>query len=278
MNAELDRYAVMGNPVRHSLSPLIHAWFAEQTHQALVYEAIEVPLGGFPEAVARFQAEGGRGLNVTVPFKEEAWALADERSARAEAAEAVNTLILREDGSRYGDNTDGVGLVRDLARLGWSLAGRRLLIMGAGGAVRGVLGPLLQAGPREVVVANRGLARAQALVARFGDQGALAARRYEDLDGTAFDVVINGTSASLAGELPPLPEGCVQGAAVYDMMYGARPTPFLDWAAAAGARHTADGLGMLVEQAAEAFLLWRGVRPRTEEVLADLRDHLARGC
>jgi len=204
MNAELDRYAVMGNPVRHSLSPLIHAWFAEQTHQALVYEAIEVPLGGFPEAVARFQAEGGRGLNVTVPFKEEAWALADER--------------------------------------------------------------------------NRGLARAQALVARFGDQGALAARRYEDLDGTAFDVVINGTSASLAGELPPLPEGCVQGAAVYDMMYGARPTPFLDWAAAAGARHTADGLGMLVEQAAEAFLLWRGVRPRTEEVLADLRDHLARGC
>ncbi len=278
MNAEVDRYAVMGNPVQHSLSPLIHAWFAEQTHQALVYEAIEVPVDGFPEAVARFQAEGGRGLNVTVPFKEAAWELADERSVRAEEAGAVNTLVLRDDGGRYGDNTDGVGLVRDLERLGWSLAGRRLLILGAGGAVRGVLGPLLAAAPREVVIANRTLARAEALVARFAARGSLAARRFEDLDGAAFDVVINGTSASLAGELPPVPEACVRGACVYDMMYGARPTPFLEWATAAGARHGADGLGMLVEQAAEAFFVWRGVRPQTAQVLRDLRERLARGC
>ena len=278
MNAEVDRYAVMGNPVQHSLSPLIHAWFAEQTHQALVYEAIEVPLDGFPEAVARFQAEGGRGLNVTVPFKEAAWELADERSARAEEAGAVNTLVLRGDGGRYGDNTDGVGLVRDLERLGWPLAGRRLLVLGAGGAVRGVLGPLLATAPGEVVIANRTLARAEGLVARFAGRGALAARRFEDLDGAAFDVVINGTSASLAGELPPLPEACVHGACVYDMMYGARPPPFLEWAAQAGARHSADGLGMLVEQAAEAFFVWRGVRPQTAQVLLDLRERLARGC
>ena len=278
MEASVDRYAVMGNPVAHSLSPLIHRWFAEQTHQAMRYEAIEVPRDAFARAVAEFQGEGGRGLNVTVPFKEEAYALAQRRSERAEQAGAVNTLILGEDGSRHGDNTDGVGLVRDLERLGWAVKGRRLLLLGAGGAVRGVLGPLLAQGPAAVVIANRTLPRAQALVERFAALGTVAARSYDQLEATGFDVVINGTSASLAGELPPLPEACVREAHVYDMMYGARPTPFLNWARSVGAGEIADGLGMLVEQAAESFFLWRGVRPHTAPVLRDLRDYLERGC
>ncbi len=275
MEVSVDRYAVMGNPVAHSLSPLIHAWFAEQTGQAMRYEAIEVARDGFAEAVAAFQREGGRGLNVTVPFKEEAYALAQRRSERAEQAGAVNTLRLDPDGSRYGDNTDGVGLVRDLERLDWPLASRRVLILGAGGAVRGVLGPLLAQGPAQLVIANRTLARAEALVERFGALGAVTARGYSPLTGEAFDVVINGTAASLAGELPPLPESCVAGACVYDMMYGARPTAFMEWARGAGARAVSDGLGMLVEQAAESFALWRGVRPQTAQVLRDLREYLA---
>ncbi len=276
MTTPCDRYAVMGNPIAHSLSPMIHRQFAEQTGQSLRYEAILVPLGAFPEAVARFQAEGGRGLNVTVPFKEEAWALADERSARAEQAGAVNTLVLREDGTRFGDNTDGVGLVRDLTEnLGWRVADRRVLILGAGGAVRGVLGPILAEGPRSVTLANRTVARAEALATRFAGPVPLQAQGFEALAGAAFDLVINGTSASLAGELPPLPEGCVAGARVYDMVYGAAPTPFMDWARRAGAAQVADGLGMLVEQAAEAFLIWRGVRPETAPVLRALRAHLA---
>ncbi|MEW6645940.1 MAG: shikimate dehydrogenase [Pseudomonadota bacterium] len=269
----MDRYAVMGNPIGHSKSPLIHTRFAAQTGQALSYEAILVELGDFPAAVARFRAAGGQGLNVTVPFKQEAWALARQRSRRAERAGAVNTLRWEADGSLFGDNTDGVGLVRDLKdNHGVPLAGRRLLLLGAGGAVRGVLEPLLEERPAALVIANRTVAKAEELAAAFADLGTVRASSFAALAGQQFDVVINGTAASLQGEVPPLPDGILApGAVCYDMMYGKEPTAFLRWAMAAGAAQSADGLGMLVEQAAEAFYLWRGVRPATAEVIAALR-------
>ncbi|WP_127475264.1 shikimate dehydrogenase [Sulfurivermis fontis] len=268
-----DRYAVMGNPIAHSKSPYIHARFAEQTDQDLSYEAILVELGDFPAAVARFRAAGGLGLNVTVPFKQEAWALATRRSGRAERAGAVNTLRWEADGSLFGDNTDGVGLVRDLKdNHGVPLAGRRLLLLGAGGAVRGVLEPLLAERPATLTIANRTVAKAEELAAAFADLGPLQASSFAALAGQQFDVVINGTAASLQGEVPPLPDGILApGAVCYDMMYGKEPTPFLRWAMAAGAAQAVDGLGMLVEQAAEAFFLWRGVRPASAEVIAALR-------
>ncbi len=280
-DAPPDRYAVMGNPVAHSKSPMIHAAFARQTGQRMVYEAIQVDEGGFPQAVGNFQASGGKGLNITVPFKREAWELADTRSARAEVAGAVNTFLFREDGRIYGDNTDGVGLVRDLRdNLGLELAGRRLLILGAGGAVRGVLAPLLEQRPEAVVVANRTVSRAEELVAGFRAQAAAAGCRleacgFEALAGRHFDAVINGTAASLQGAALVLPQDLlVPDAWCYDMMYAAAPTPFLRWAAKHGAAHCHDGLGMLVEQAAESFCLWRGVRPQTAPVIALVREAL----
>ena len=271
-----DRYAVMGNPIGHSKSPLIHTRFAQQTGQQLSYEALLVELDDFAAAVARFRAAGGKGLNVTVPFKQEAWALAGRRSQRAERAGAVNTLRLEDDGSLYGDNTDGVGLVRDLKENhAVALAGRRLLLLGAGGAVRGVLEPLLAERPAELVIANRTVAKADELAAAFADLGRVRASSFAALEGQQFDVVINGTAASLQGEVPPLPAGVLAADAVcYDMMYGKEPTPFLRWAAAAGATRALDGLGMLVEQAAESFYLWRGVRPATSPVIAALRQHM----
>lgn len=270
----MDRYCVFGNPVAHSKSPCIHARFAELTGQALSYEARLAPADGFSSAVAAFMAEGGRGCNVTVPFKEEAWRLAAIRSARAEKAGAVNTLLPDARGRLYGDNTDGTGLVRDLVQnAGVVLADRRLLLLGAGGAVRGVLGPLLAERPREIVIANRTPGKALQLAQLFADEGAVLASAFDELQGP-FDIVINGTSASLQGELPPLPPGLfAPGALAYDMMYGAGPTVFLRWAAAQGAQ-TRDGLGMLVEQAAEAFRLWRGVTPPTQPVLDALRAEL----
>lgn len=271
----MDRYCVFGNPVAHSKSPRIHARFAELTGQALSYEARLAPVDGFAAAVAGFMAEGGRGCNVTVPFKEEAWQLAAIRSARAEKAGAVNTLLQDAQGRLCGDNTDGTGLVRDLVQnAGVGLAGRRLLVLGAGGAVRGVLGPLLAEQPRAIVVANRTPEKATQLARLFADEGTVTATSFAALRGP-FDVVINGTSASLQGELPPLPLGLfAPGALACDMMYGAEPTVFLRWAAAQGAQ-TRDGLGMLVEQAAEAFRLWRGVTPPTRPVLDALRMELA---
>jgi shikimate dehydrogenase len=268
-----DRYAVMGNPIGHSKSPLIHSRFAAQTGQQLVYEAILVELDDFPAAVARFRAGGGKGLNITVPFKQEAWALAQHRSRRAERAGAVNTLRFEDDGSLHGDNTDGIGLVRDLKdNHGVLLAGRRLLLLGAGGAVRGVLEPLLGEKPAELVIANRTIARAEELSAAFADLGPVRPSSFAALAGQQFDVVINGTAASLQGEVPPLPAGILApGAVCYDMMYGKEPTPFLRWASEAGAVQVLDGLGMLVEQAAESFYLWRGVRPTTAPVIAELR-------
>jgi shikimate dehydrogenase len=262
-----DRYAVIGNPVTHSKSPWIHAQFARATGEAIEYGCIEAPLDGFVQAVEAFRAQGGKGLNVTLPFKREAFRFCAATSERATAAQAVNTLVL-DRGKPWGDNTDGVGLVRDLtSNLGRTLAGANVLLLGAGGAAQGVLAPLARTGAASILIANRTLPTAQALAARVAGARACS---YEALAGLAFDLVINATSAGLRGELPPLPRGLFHsGALAYDMVYG-RDTEFLAMARAAGAA-TSDGLGMLVEQAAESFLIWRGVRPETGPVLAALR-------
>lgn len=263
-----DRYCVFGNPVAHSKSPAIHACFAAQTRQDVVYEAILAPLDGFAASVQAFVEAGGRGANVTVPFKEEAHRLANRLTPRAERAGAVNTLIFDSSGM-VGDNTDGAGLLSDIERnLNLPLAGKRVLLLGAGGAARGVLAPLLDAGPSALVIANRGADKARALAA--GAHRQAHGCGFDEISGS-FDIVINATSASLAGESLPLPLATfAAGSLAYDMMYG-RDTPFLALARGRGAARCADGLGMLVEQAAEAFFVWRGVRPDTAPVLADLR-------
>ena len=266
-----DRYAIIGNPVAHSQSPLIHAAFARQTGEALTYSTLLAPLDGFVAAVSEFANSGGRGLNVTVPFKLPAYDLVSSLSDRAQAAGAVNTLTFSADGIA-GDNTDGVGLVRDIvSNLAFPIAGRRVLLLGAGGAAQGVILPLLHEAPAAITIANRTHSRAQELAERFGGVGNLQAFGFGELRGRRFDLVINATAASLAGELPPIPASVfAKGALAYDMMYGKGPMPFLTLANEAGAR-TADGLGMLVEQAAESFLVWRGVRPDTAPVLKQLR-------
>ncbi len=267
----MDQYAVFGHPISHSKSPLIHRQFAQQTDQALVYTAQEVPLDGFAAALRRFQAAGGKGLNITVPFKQTAYALADSLSARAQLAGAVNTLSLDAHGGWQGDNTDGIGLVRDLTdNHGLRLTHKRVLMLGAGGAVRGVLGPLLDQQPAQLLIANRTLSKAEALAALY-PAGTVTACSYAELIGQQFEVIINGTSAGLADALPPLPAGLLApGGLGYDMVYGNRPTVFVQWAQAQGATGL-DGLGMLVEQAAESFYLWRGLRPHTAPVIAALR-------
>lgn len=274
-----DRYAVVGNPVAHSRSPAIHAQFAEQTGQDIRYERLLAPLDRFVETVEAFRAGAGRGLNVTVPFKLQAFAYAQRRSPRAQAAGAVNTLAFGTDGV-FGDNTDGIGMVRDIVgRLGVSLAGCRVLMAGAGGAARGVLLPLLEAGVAAVVIANRTAERAQEL-ARLAADPRVAGCGFDALavDGgrERFDLVINATSAGLADAAPPLPDACLRDAQLaYDMVYGAQPTSFMRRASQLGCPRVSDGLGMLVEQAAESFLLWRGVRPQTEPVFRRLRAELA---
>lgn len=268
-----DRYCVFGNPIKHSKSPLIHGEFASQTQQAMAYTAELAPVEGFADAWRAFVADGGRGANVTVPFKSDAFALCDTLSHRAKRAQAVNTLIVGGNGRIYGDTTDGVGLVRDLAYHRVALAGKRVLVLGAGGAVRGILEPLLAEQPSEVVVANRTAEKAEQLAEAFADLGSIQGGGFASVKGP-FDVVINGTSASLAGELPPLPEALfAEGAWAYDMMYSAEPTVFLQWAGPRGAK-LLDGLGMLVEQAAESFFLWRNVRPETASVRTQLRQSL----
>lgn len=272
-----DRYAVVGNPIGHSRSPRIHRSFAAASQQDLSYEAILSPLEGFAGIVSNFFTQiEGKGLNVTLPFKEQAYALSDVRSLRAEQAGAVNTLAKGKDGRIYGDNTDGVGIVRDMtANLGWQLAGKRVLIVGAGGAVRGVLGPLLAAKPAQLLIANRTHAKAQALADIFSQYGAIEAVAFADIQPHSVDLIINGSSASLSGELPPLgPDILAAGACAYDMAYGKPQLPFLEWAKAQGAR-TSDGLGMLLEQAAESFFIWRGVRVETAVLLAEIRQELA---
>ncbi|WIO74260.1 shikimate dehydrogenase [Porticoccaceae bacterium LTM1] len=272
----IDRYAVFGNPIAHSKSPQIHRIFAEQTHQSMEYVSQCVPLDDFAQAVEEFMAQGGKGLNITVPFKQEALAVTGQLTERARLAGAVNTLVLSEDGTLLGDTTDGVGMVRDIRQnLQWSIAGRRVLVLGAGGAVRGVLEPLLAERPAELVIANRTVQKAEQLADLFPDMDTISGSGFDALAGAQFDLVINGTSASLSGELPPLPNDLLAaGAHCYDMMYGSKPTPFMSWAQQQGAEACSDGLGMLVEQAAESFYLWRGVRPETAQVIAGIRRQL----
>ncbi|MFT3799866.1 MAG: shikimate dehydrogenase [Burkholderiaceae bacterium] len=280
MNAPtLDRYAVIGHPIEHSRSPQIHAAFAEQTGQRLSYGRLLAPLDGFAATVADFRAAGGRGLNVTVPFKLEAAALADTLTPRAAAAGAVNTLVFADDGV-LGDNTDGVGLVRDLERrLACPLAGRRVLLLGAGGAARGVVLPLLEAGVASIGVFNRSRERARELAAAFDQAAGGRLSALDDCPSSGIDLIVNATSAGLHDAAPAVPPACLAGARLaYDMVYAARPTAFMRAAAQAGCAHASDGLGMLVEQAAESFRLWRGVMPDTAPVYAALRAGIDAGA
>lgn len=287
-----DKYAVFGNPIEHSKSPLIHTLFARQTQQNIEYTRALVEPGGFADAADRFFNNGGKGLNITVPFKLDAFDYADELSERAQSAGAVNTLVLQKDGGKLGDNTDGVGLVSDITEnLGWSIKNKRVLIIGAGGAVRGVLLPLLQQQPSQTVIVNRTVEKATELARLFSQRGQhgsigtlsfsdlsasglnkLSACGFSDLKNQQFDLVINATSSGLHGELPPLPATLFnRGANAYDMVYGQQPTVFMRWALDNGAAMVSDGLGMLVGQAAESFFLWRAVRPQIQPVLTELR-------
>ncbi|WP_119157773.1 shikimate dehydrogenase [Caldimonas tepidiphila] len=271
-----DRYAVIGNPLGHTKSPLIHGSFARATGQDLEYSAIEAPLDGFKAAVNAFRAAGGRGMNVTAPFKLQAFEIATELSERARLAGAVNAM--KFDGERIAaENFDGVGLVNDIQRnLGFPLKGRRVLLLGAGGAARGALLPFLAQQPAELVIANRTSEKAQALATQFASFGTLRASGYANLAGHSFDIVVNATSASLRGELPPVrTEVFARGCLAYELAYGKGLTPFLRLAQGAGAAHLADGVGMLVEQAAEAFEWWRGVRPDTRAMIEQLTVPLA---
>jgi shikimate dehydrogenase len=264
-----DRYAVFGHPIRHSKSPRIHKLFAEQTGQLMEYTAQDVPAANFHVAIESFFAGGGKGLNCTIPLKELAWQIADIKSERAQLAKAVNTLAIRDDGRLFGDNTDGIGLLRDLtANLHQALSARRVLLLGAGGASRGILQPLLEQRPERLIVANRTPDKAVRLVAEFAHLGPIAARGFDELEGEYFDLILNATAASLSNELPPLPDDLLTpGGCCYDLAYGAEPTAFVRWGIAHGAAQSVDGIGMLVEQAAEAFFIWRGVRPETRPVI-----------
>ena len=268
-----DRYCVFGNPIGHSKSPTIHAAFARQTGQDMSYEAILAPLDDFVATVRRFIDAGGRGANVTVPFKEEAYRLTTRRTPRAELAGAVNTLAFSRDGI-LGDNTDGVGMMHDITvNLGIAIAGKRVLLLGAGGAARGVVGPLLDAGPASLIIANRTEAKTHVLAKHFEVFGTVSGSDYPDLAGQSFDIVINATSASLDGTMPDLPDGIfAPGSLAYKMMYGMGDTPFRIFAREQGAAVISEGLGMLVEQAAESFFVWRGVRPEVLPVMALLQQ------
>lgn len=271
MKSAVDRYGVMGYPVSHSRSPVIHRLFALQTGQNIQYELLPVPPGELRHAIKEFGAKGGKGLNITVPHKLAALDAADQLSERATRAGAVNTLVF-QDGEIFGDNTDGVGLLRDLTRnLGLALAGLDILILGAGGATRGILGPLLAAGPASVTLANRTLEKARVLADDFGVLGQVTACRFRDVPQRPYALVVNATSAGLTGDTPPWPRDAVgPDTFCYDLSYGLTPTPFSRWARACGARESVMGWGMLVEQAAESFHLWRGVRPDTKPVLRQL--------
>ncbi len=266
-----DKYAVIGNPISHSKSPLIHQMFAEQTGQDMSYEAIEAPLDGFANTIQRLRNAGYSGCNITVPFKHEAFKLANEHSDRARAAHAVNTFVFQDD-IILGDNTDGVGLVSDIEQnLHYKFLSKRVLLMGAGGAAHGVIWPLFNAGAA-IIIANRSMDKAKQLAAEFEGHGSVFAKSYSALAGQQFDIVINATSSSLTDSLPPLPDGLFKpGSLAYDMMYG-KQTPFLRFAQEQGAGQLADGLGMLVEQAAVAFHKWRGVSPDTAPIIAQLRS------
>jgi shikimate dehydrogenase len=278
MSEAIDRYAVFGNPVAHSKSPQIHTLFAEQTQQSLIYTAQAVEIGQFAAAVKAFIKNHGKGLNVTVPFKEDAWTCATQHSKRAQRARAVNTLVVRPDGTLYGDTTDGVGLVRDLVQNHKiQIRGKDILIIGAGGAVRGVLEALLEQQPKSLLIANRTAQKAVQLAKDFSDLGNINGCGLDETRDSSYDIVINGTSASLQGKLPPLPATIFRdNSCSYDMMYSAQATPFMQWSVAGGAAKVFDGLGMLVEQAAESFYLWRNVRPETMPVIRQVRNLLTK--
>ncbi|MDP1559011.1 MAG: shikimate dehydrogenase [Nitrosomonas sp.] len=267
-----DLYAVIGNPISHSKSPLIHTEFSRQTDQPLQYEAILAPIDGFEVAVNNFRQQGGKGLNVTVPFKLEAYKLSTLLTGRARTAQAVNTLKFDSD-QILGDNTDGAGLVRDIVfNLSTAITAKRILLMGAGGAARGVIQPLLEQKPRILAIANRTLPKARELQRQFFSQGNIISGNYLDFAGEHFDIIINATSASLNDELPPLPPDIFsEKSLAYDMMYRNELTHFLQFARQQGVKHLADGIGMLVEQAAESFFLWRGIRPETRNVIEMLK-------
>jgi len=271
----LDSYAVIGNPISHSKSPLIHAAFSQQTNQSMQYDAILSPLDGFQATVEKFRQQGGKGLNVTVPFKLEAYRLVTHLTERASIAQAVNTLKF-ENNEILGDNTDGSGLVRDIEwNLDTLIAGKRILLMGAGGAARGVILPLLQQKPSVLAVANRTLDKARALQQQFTSHGNITSGDMMSFSNENFDIIINATSASLHDAIPELPAHVfVDNLLTYDMMYRHEPTPFLKFAQQNGAQRIADGVGMLVEQAAESFFLWRGIRPQTKSVIALLKSQI----
>jgi len=265
----IDHYAVFGHPINHSKSPRIHRLFAEQTGQALEYTAQDVPAEQFQTAVAAFFAEGGKGLNCTVPLKELAWSYADHKTERAQLSKAVNTLALQADGSLLGDNTDGIGLATDLIdNHDLDLSGIRILILGAGGASRGIILPLLEQAPQTLVIANRTVDKAINLAVEFHNRGPISGCGFDDLNNRQFDLILNATSASLSGQLPPLPAGLLaENGVCYDLAYGNEPTAFVLWGLENHAAKSLDGLGMLIEQAAEAFFIWRGVRPNTQPVI-----------
>ena len=269
----MDRYAVIGHPITHSLSPQIHALFAQQTQQNMQYEGIELPVTSFETRIWQLFKDGYSGFNVTVPFKGDAFDFVDEMTDRAKRARAVNTLKKLDNGRVFGDTTDGVGLLKDLTEnLNWTLADKNIVILGAGGAVRGVLEPLLAEDPKSIQVANRTLKKAEELGDDFPE---ITPCTFDELTGP-IEILINGTSASLSGQVPPIDEALIgTETRCYDMMYGKTPTAFLQWAAAQGATHCADGLGMLVGQAADSFEIWRGVRPETRPVIDTLRASLA---
>jgi len=275
-NENIDRYAVMGNPIAHSKSPQIHQQFAEQTGEQLSYEKIKVETESFAKAIADFYRNNGKGLNITVPLKEEAFKLASTLTERAQRAGAVNTLILQDENNYTGDNTDGIGMVTDLSvNHAVKLENKSILILGAGGAVRGVLEPVIKQQPARLVIANRTRSRAENLAKDFSDIAQIEVCEFSQLAGQQFDIIINGTSASLSGELPPLPDKLFKPeSAAYDMMYGKEDTPFMQWAKQNQATTVLDGLGMLVEQAAESFYCWRKVRPKTKDVIQAIRNSL----
>ncbi len=276
MSDLIDRYAVFGNPIKHSKSPQIHTLFAEQTNQSLTYSAVHAEVGQFEQAVKNFIKDNGKGLNITVPFKEDAWKLATRHSDRSKRAGAVNTLKLEQDGSLYGDTTDGVGLVRDLMHNHHiEISNKTILIIGAGGAVRGIIEALLTQHPASILISNRTKQKAVQLAKDFSDLGTIDGCGLDDISNNSFDLVINGTSASLQGELPALPGSIfADHSCSYDMMYAAQATVFMQWSLDNGAEQVFDGLGMLVEQAAESFYIWRGVRPETSPVIKHLRETL----
>jgi shikimate dehydrogenase len=277
MTQFVERYAVFGHPIHHSKSPFIHTLFARQTNQDIIYTAEQPPIDGFQSAVDNFFSQGGKGCNVTVPFKEEAYQFANQLTNRAELAGAVNTLKKLDDGGVLGDNTDGAGLVQDLLAHQVPLKDMRILVIGAGGATRGVIQPLIEQLPAEIVITNRTHSKALTLASKFIELGPVQATAMDKLS-TPFDIVINATSASLEGQLPAVSPDIFHGWSVaYDMMYGKGKTVFNQWAIEQGCAHAYDGLGMLVGQAAESFMLWRGIRPGTRQVLSELRRNLEGG-